>query len=153
MLVQLLRPRPQSKIGRYTAENGNKAAVSRFSTELAHVIPESTVRVLEKAKDPVEVRQLPHQLRGRPLKVGNYYGMVEEYIHALRLVGGIVNTSIVVAATTSILEHLDPSRLSQNGGDITLENIWAKSFLSRNSFVCKKVTKAAFPRKNKKFSY
>ena len=92
MLVQLLRPRPQSKIGRYTAENGNKAAVSRFSTELAHVIPESTVRVLEKAKDPVEVRQLPHQLlRGRPLKVGNYDGMVEEYIHALRFVGGIVN--------------------------------------------------------------
>ena len=68
------------------------------------------LRVLEKAKDPVE---LPHQLRGRPLKLGNYDGMVKEYIHALRLAGGIVNRSIVVvAAATGILEHLDPSRLT-----------------------------------------
>ena len=86
-----LRPRPQSKIGRYAAENGNKAAVSRFSMELGQVIPESTVRgmksnylrVLKKAKDPVEVRQLPHQLQGHPLKLRNYDGMVKEYIHAL----------------------------------------------------------------------
>ena len=92
-------PDLRAKIGRYAAENGNKAAVSRFSTELGQVIPESNVRgmksnylrMLEKAKDPVEVRQLPHQLRGRPLKLGNYDGMVKEYIHALRLAGGIIN--------------------------------------------------------------
>ena len=81
-------PDLRAKIGRYSAENCNKAAVSRFSTELGQVFPESTVRgmksnylhVLEKTKDAVEVRQLPHQLWGRPLKLGHYDGMVKEYI-------------------------------------------------------------------------
>ena len=144
-------PDLRAKIGRYAVENGNKAAVSRFSTELGQVIPKSTVRgmksnyicVLEKAKDQVEVRQLPLQLRGCPLKLWNYDGMVKEYIHALRCTGGIVNRSIVVVAATGILEHLDPSRLSQNGGDITVETTWAKSFLSRIGFVHRKGTKVA----------
>ena len=108
-----------AKISRFTAEN---AAVSRFSAELGTAIPESTVRgmksnylrVLKKGKDPLEVKHLPHQLRGCPLKLGDYDDMVKEYIHALCLSGGIVNRSLVAAAT-GILEHLGPSRLHMNG--------------------------------------
>ena len=136
-------PDLRAKIGRYAAENGNKAAVSHFTVKLERMIPESTVRgmksiylrELESEKDPLEVTQLPHQLRGHPLKLGEYDGMVKENIHALRRAGGIVNRSIVVAAATGILEHLDPSRLSQHGGDITVELTWAKSFPSRLGYV------------------
>lgn len=67
--------------------------------------------------------------------------MVKDYVHALRLAGGIVNRSIVVAAATGIIQHLDPSRLSKHGGDITIEHGWAKS--SRLGFVRRKGTKAA----------
>ena len=39
----------RAKIGRYAAENGNKATVEKFSAELAHAIPESTVRNMKKS--------------------------------------------------------------------------------------------------------
>ena len=102
-------PDLRAKIGRYAAENGNKAAVSHFKVKLGRMIPESTVRgmksiylrELESGKDPLEVTQLPHQA-ARSLKLGEYDGMVKEYIHALRRAGGIVNRSIVVAAATGI---------------------------------------------------
>lgn len=124
-----------------------------FSAEIGQAIPDSTVCginsnylcELEKGKDPLEVRQLPHQLRAHLLKLGEFDGKVKEYIHALRLAGGIVNRSMVVVAATGILEHLDPSRLSQHGGDETVEHTWAKSFLSSIGFVRRKGTKA--PRK------
>ena len=141
----------RAKMGRYAAENGNKAAANFYSAKLGRPVPESTIRgmkasylrVLEEVKDPLKVTELQHKLRGRPLKLGEYDGMVKDYIHALRLAGGIVNRSIVVAAATGIIEHLDPSRLSKHGGDITIEHAWAKSFLSRLGFVRRKGTKAA----------
>ena len=40
---------------------------------------------------------------GRQLKLGEYDGMVREYIHALRLAARIVNRTIIVAAATGIL--------------------------------------------------
>ena len=53
-------PDLRAKIGRYAAENGNKAAVSHFTVKLGRMIPESTVRgmksiylrELESGKDP-----------------------------------------------------------------------------------------------------
>ena len=57
-------PDLRAKISHYSAENGNKATVSCFSMELGQVFPESIVHgmksnylhVLDKTKDPVEVR-------------------------------------------------------------------------------------------------
>ena len=72
----------------------------------------SYLLVLQEVKNPLEVTELQHKLRGRPLKLGDYDSKVKDYIHALRLVCGIVNRSIVVAAATGIIEHLHPSRLS-----------------------------------------
>ena len=39
----------RAKIGRYAAENGNKAAVDKFSQELSRPVSESSVRGMKKA--------------------------------------------------------------------------------------------------------
>ena len=92
----MLDQETRAKIGRYAAENGNKAAVDK---EFNHSVPESTIRgrktaylkMLESVDDPDEIQKLPHGLRGRPLKFGEYDDKVKQYIHKLRLAGSIVN--------------------------------------------------------------
>ena len=70
----------------------------------------SYLHVLEQVKDLLKVTELQHKLRGLPLKLGEYDCMVKDYVHALRLAGGIVNRSIVVAAATGIIElHVSQS--------------------------------------------
>ena len=39
----------RAKIAKYSCDNGNKAAASKFSAELGHVVTESTVRNMKKA--------------------------------------------------------------------------------------------------------
>ena len=67
----------RAKMGKYAAENGNKAAVTKFSALLGHTVPESTIRgfktkYLSKLKETkgAAVTALPHAARGRPLKLG-----------------------------------------------------------------------------------
>ena len=68
--------RLRADIGKYAAENGNIAAVRKYSKLLGHAVPESTVRgfkkryqnKLEETKEPVT--SLPHASKGRPLKLG-----------------------------------------------------------------------------------
>ena len=38
-----------AKITKYSCDNGNKGAASKFSAELGHVVTESTVRSMKKA--------------------------------------------------------------------------------------------------------
>ena len=67
----------RAKIAKYSCDNGNKAAASKFSAELGHVVTESTVRnmkkaylsLLKKEKDPDKIKSLPHAARGRPLLI------------------------------------------------------------------------------------
>ena len=142
----------RANIGHYAVLHGNKAAVLKFSKECGHNVPESTVRgmktaflkEMKKTNDPSTIRELPHKPKGRPLKLGDSYDMkVQNYIRNLRLAGGIVNRSIVVAAAMGILEHLDPSCLQKHGGSITIDSAWAKSLLGRMGYVKRKGTKAA----------
>ena len=68
--------RTRANIGKYAAENGNAAAVRKYSKLLGHAVPESTVRgfkkrYLKKIKETKEpVTSLPHAVKGRPLKLG-----------------------------------------------------------------------------------
>ena len=141
----------RAKVGRYAIENGNKAAVTKYSAMLGHPISESTVRglkkrylaELERVKDPAMVKKLPRCKAGRPLKLGKYDDDVKKYVTSLRLAGGIVNRSIVIAAAKGIVEGSDPSRLTEHGGDISLDVSWAQSFLQRLGYVRRKGTKAA----------
>ena len=103
--------RPQ--IGKYAAENGPTRAAKHFS------VPESTMgrlkgaylqQVRENASIPVQ--KLPTKPQGRPLLLGQALDTsVQEYIKALRTVGGVVNTRIVMAAADEIVAARDQSLL------------------------------------------
>ena len=141
----------RAKIAKYSCDNGNKAAASKFSSELGHVVTESTVRnmkkaylsLLKKEKDPDKIKSLPHAARGRPLLLRGYYKDVASYIKSLREAGGIVNRSIVIAAAKGIVSYKNPALLKEHGGPLSLERSWAESFLRRLGYVKRKATKAA----------
>ena len=59
------------------------------------------------------------------------------YIRALRDAGGVVNTAIVLAAATGILQRKDPTSL---GGHIILKKSWAKYLLKMMDFVKRRAT-------------
>ena len=48
-----------AKIAKYSRDHGNKAAVSKFSSELGHVVTESTVHNMKKAY--LSLRERPRQ--------------------------------------------------------------------------------------------
>ena len=65
--------------------------------------------------------------RGRPsLLPDSVTADIKCYIRALRDAGGVVNTAIVLAAATGILQRKDPTSL---GGHIILKKSWAKYLL------------------------
>ena len=70
---------------------------------------------LKACNDPEQVHQR-EKVRGRPLLLGELDKQVQAYIKQLRLSGGIVSSSIVVAAANGIIKHHDsrqPSHASQ----------------------------------------
>ena len=85
--------------------------MTKFSSELAHHVSESTVRNMKKThlsklseeRNPDNITSLPHAARGRPLMLGSYDRDVASYMQSLRIAGGIVNHSIVVAAAKGIV--------------------------------------------------
>ena len=68
---------------------------------------------------------------------------VQKYIRAVRAAGGVVTTSITIAAATTIVKQNDRSLLVENGGPINLTPNWAKSLLVRMEFVKRKGTSTA----------
>ena len=61
--------------------------------------------------------------------------MVNCYIRVVRDGGGIVTTSIFVAAAMVVVRREIRSLLSENGRSIVITNTWAESFLNRIGFV------------------
>ena len=57
------------------------------------------------------------------------------YIEAIRQGGGVINTAIVIAAATGMLQKPDPASLASNGGYITLKKSLAKYFLRKMNYV------------------
>ena len=93
--------------------HGASAACKHFKPLLEHDLPEPTTRKfknayvneVEKQKREVStdqgiapVDELPPRKRGKPLLLGEYDELVQDYIKCSRQAGGIVNTSIAVAA-------------------------------------------------------
>ena len=110
--------------------------MARFSSELAHHVSESTVRNMKKTylsklseeRNPDKITSLPHAARGRPLMLGSYDRDVASYMQSLRIAGGIVNHSIVVAAAKGIVYHKNPALMKEHGGPIDIKHSWAESF-------------------------
>ena len=63
----------------------------------------SYLSILRKEKDSERICSLPHGARRRPLMLHDYDQDISRYIKSLREAGGIVNHSIVIAATKGIL--------------------------------------------------
>ena len=137
-----------AKIARYAVEHGNKAAISKFSVELGKALAESTVRnmkswylKLHEEPDPDKIMCLPRVNQGHPLLLGSYDQEVANYLKSLRIAGGIVNRSIVIAAARGIVSHRNPGLLKEHGGSIDLGRKWAESFLFHHGYVKRKALK------------
>ena len=70
---------------------------------------------------------------------------LKAYIIAIREMGGVVNTAIVIAAgtCTGMLLERDPASLACNGGHVTLKKSWANYFMGKMQFVKQKATTKA----------
>lgn len=162
-------PEERASIGKYAAENGIASAVRHFSRVGSKKVPESTARrlkteYLRKMKELVKdggvavgsgddgiteenaapvVKSLPTKAQGRPLLLGvELDKSVQDYINALRVAGGVVNTAIVQAAAVGIIGARDPGLLREHGGHIEITKAWAKSLLKRMGYVKRKGSNA-----------
>ena len=86
------------------------------------------------------VKSLP---QGRPVLLGVEVDMaVQQYVQALRTTGGVVNTTIVMAAAMGFVSARDPTKLTLHGGHINITKTWAKSLLGRMGYVKRKCSNA-----------
>ena len=89
------------------------------------------------------VKSLPTKPQGRPLLLSAELDKsVQDYINALRVAGGVVNTAIVQAASLGIIAARDPGLLREHGGHIEITKAWAKSLLKRMGYVKRKGSNA-----------
>ena len=141
-------PEQQAAIGTYAFLNGNQAAVRHFSKQLGVELKVTSVQTWKtkyvaelhrKRKagemDDLTVKALPVKKLGRLLLGEKLDSQVKAYIQALCEEGGVVTTSITMAAATAIVRTVDRNLLEENGGPITITNNWAKSLLYRMNFV------------------
>ena len=94
-----------------------------------------------KGDEDLRVDRLPQGKIGRPLMLGETLDQqVQAYLGMLRGSGGVVNTSIAIAAATGIVRKRDRSLLAENGGHIALTKHWAQYLLQRMGYVKRKST-------------
>ena len=147
----------KAQIGKYAAENGAASAVRHFSKVLSRNLPETTARRLKSVylialksaaakggkKGAVQVASLPKMAVGRPLILGKDLDTcVQDYINALRKVGGVVNTTIAMAAANGIIAARNLELQVQHGGHIEITKSWAKSLFQRMGYVKRKCSNA-----------
>ena len=149
----------RAKIARYAVEHGVARAAKHFTGKLCKNVNESTVWSLKKtymkmskgesstASDDTdscsEITVMEKKARGPPTLLGKYEKEVEDYIHSIRLSGGVVNRSILIATARGIIINKEKCILSEFGGHVELSRSWAQSFLRRLGYVKRKGTKAA----------
>ena len=67
---------------------------------------------------------------------------VKEYVDLTRKIGGVVNTTLVMAGTEGIVAARDRGLLLANGGHIQIAKSWATSLLQRMGYVKRKGSNA-----------
>ena len=88
---------------------------------------------------------LEEKKRGQPLLSDSVTADIKCYICVLRDAGGVVNTAIVLAAATGILQRKDPTSLQCNGSHIILGMSWAKYLLKTMDFAKRHATTKHVP--------
>lgn len=140
-------PEQRAKMARYCIQNGPAKAARHFSSQLGRKVNESTLRSIkaaylrEKTPERTTLPTLPHSPRGRPLKIGQYDGLVQRYVRELRKKGTPVNSAVVIGATRGIITHYDKTLLAENGGHVELTKDWAKSLMGRMGLTKRHATK------------
>ena len=114
----------------------NESTCRRLKTEYL-------AKLKSKQNSHVEVKSLPTKAQGRPLLLGQELDKtVQDYIKSLRMAGGVVNCTIVMAAANGIIKAKDINRLSSHGGNIVITKAWARSLLNRMNYVKRKCSNA-----------
>ena len=117
-------------VGNHAVLHQIKAPSLKWST----VNDWKNVIVLKTKKDShtgqVEpVTELESKKRGRPALLSDEVSKnLRLYVEAIRTSEGVVNTAILIAAATGMLQVRDPAALECSGGHITLRKGWAKYF-------------------------
>ena len=128
------------KIGKYAAENGNKAAGKKFKKDDGTPVHEATVRnfkkqYLAKLRSGGEGSSLPKLQKGRrrllPEKIEEE---LKKRIAVMRAKGGVVNSWIVIATARGLLKKKEPMLEKV----ITLKREWGWSFLNKMGYVKRK---------------
>ena len=133
----------RARISHYAAKNSPAHVVHHFSKILDKKVPETTTRRLKaeylaamksRAEESLEdgsvplVTSLPKMPPGRSLHLGKELDTsVQEYISSIRIVGGVGNTMVVMAAANGIVAAKKPALLTQHGGHIEISKGWVKS--------------------------
>ena len=110
-------PEQQAAIGKYASLNGNQVVIRHFSKQLEVELKVTSVqtwktkylaKLSRKCKadetNDLNINWLPVKKRGRPLFLGqNLDSQVKSYIQTLHEGGGVVTTSIAMAAAMAIV--------------------------------------------------
>ena len=148
---QKYTPKEKAEISSYAIMHGTTATIRHFKDRFPE-LKWTTVNDWKKAMmvatkkaaksgNPMQIDKLEEKKRGRPsLLSEDVTSDIKRYITTLRDAGGVVNTRIVLAAATGILQRKDPSILRCNGGHIDLQKSWAKYLLKKMDFVKRRAT-------------
>ena len=148
---QKYTPKEKAEISSYAAMHGTTATVRHFKdgfpqlkwTTINDWKKAMVVATKQAAKsgNPVQINKFEEKKRGRPsILFEDVTRDIKRYITTMRDAGGVVNTRIVIAAATGILQRKDPSILHCNGGHIDLQKSWAKYLLKKMDFVKRRAT-------------
>ena len=150
-VYQKYTPQEKAEISSYAAMHGTTAAIRHYKGRFPQ-LKWTTVNDWRKAMavatkkairsgEPVKIDRLEEKKRGRPSMLSDEVTAdIKRYITSLRDAGRVVNTRIVIAAATGILQRKDPSVLRCNGGHIDLQKSWAKYLLKKMDFVKRRAT-------------
>lgn len=151
---QKYNDKEKARIAEYAILHRTSAAVRHFAKDFPD-LKRTTINdwkdnmiklKQQRHKDSIEepVMELHSKKRGRPSTLSpELTEELKAYILELQKSGGVVNTAIVIAAATGLIQNSNPSLLECNGGHMEITKDWEKYFLGKLDFVkCKATTKA-----------
>ena len=140
MEIRLLSIIFLKSLGKKIKDSSVSTRKKKYSAELKRALSKRG----SEEEGKVCVKSLPVKKRGRPLLLGEELDTaVKNYIKAVRDAGGVITTSITIAAATAIVRKTDRSLLSENGGPMTITTNWAKSLQYQLNFVKRRGSSAA----------
>ena len=145
-----------AEVANYATLHGTSAAIRHFKARFPDLKwtnvndwKEAMIKATTKAARDGQLEKivvLEEKKRGRPsLLPDSVTADIKCYIRALGDAGGVVNTAIVLAAATGILQRKDPASLHCNGGHIILKKSWVKYLLKTMDFVKRRATTKHVP--------